>query len=213
MKLDKSTLKKIENFAREKVKNFDFAHNWTHMERTVKLARYISSKEKANQDICTVAAYLHDIGYSIEYKNHNITGAKMAGVFLKKLKLNDDFIEKVQFCILCHSTSYLLKQTKPVSIEVEVVYDSDMLQCLGPFGVIRVLTSYMHSENKTFKEAYKLAKKIEYNTFNKILQTKTAKKMIKNDYQYMQKFYKIHDKWDKLAGLKNETCHYFRQPR
>lgn len=202
MKLDKSALNKIENFAREKVKNLDFAHNWTHVERTVKLAKYISSREKANQNICTVAAYLHDIGQSIRYKDHNITSAKMAGIFLKKLKLNDDFIEKVQFCILCHSTPYLLKQTKPVSIEAKVVYDADMLQCLGPFGILRVLTSYMINEKKPFKETYELAKKIEFDTFNKNLQTKTARKLVKNDYEYMKKFYEIHDKWDKLENLR-----------
>lgn len=202
MKLDKSTLKKIENFAREKVKNLDFAHDWDHVERTVKLAKYISNIEKADQDICIVSAYLHDIGQSIMYKDHNITGAKMAGVFLKKLRLDNDFIKKVQLCILCHNSSYIKKYNKPIPIEAKVVYDSDILQCIGPFGAIRVLTSYMFSENKTFKEAYELAKKIEFDTFNKTLQTRTAKKMIKNDYQYMQKFYKLHDKWDKLKGLK-----------
>lgn len=49
--LDKSTLKKIEDYAKKIHKNFDEWHNWLHIERTVKLAKYLAKKEKANLDI------------------------------------------------------------------------------------------------------------------------------------------------------------------
>lgn len=202
MKLTKEILKKIEQFAKEKHKNSDEWHDWSHIARTVKLAEYLAKKEKANQDVVLISALLHDIGQSIRFEKHNETGAKMAGKFLQKLGLDRKFIKQIEHCIICHSTS---RVHEAKTIEAKVIYDADMLQIIGPFGVMRFIISDMINEKKPFQGTYKLAKEVEAQTYNKTLQTQTAKDMAQDGYKFMQKFYQLYDKWDKLKGLKCET--------
>ena len=187
-------MKKIENFARQKHKKSDYNHDISHIIRTVTLAKYIAKKEKADVDICVVAAWLHDIGQSIAFEKHNETGAKMARKFLLSIGMNKEFTDNVVHCIICHSTKRVKEaQTK----EAKVLYDADMLQCLGAFGYTRLLsqaTVFMKFDlNKAIKWVKSIEKKCRLHS-----QTKTGKKFAKEFLDFMQKFYKQYEKEDKV---------------
>jgi uncharacterized protein len=198
MKISKVILKKIEKFAQSKVKNLDQWHNWSHAERTVKLAKYLAKKEQADESICIVSATLHDIGQSVGIENHNLTGAKLAEEFLKKIGFKKNFIDQAVHCIISHSSSHVKKAK---TIEARVLFDADKLQTIGPFGVMRVLLSSIDQKIWHASDALKLAKQVEVNNYKNNLQTKTAKQLIKRSYQFMQKFYQLYDQWDKLENI------------
>ena len=186
-------MKKIEQFAAQKARGRDYNHDMNHIYRTVRLAKYIAKKEKDVMDVCAVSAMLHDIGQSIRVKDHHITGAKMARKFLKGLKLDDDFIEEVAYCIYCHS-SRTVKESK--TIEAKVLYDADMLQCIGPFGYTRLLTTFTVFDGMGLLESIDEIKNTEKKV-KRLLQTKTGRKLAEDLFKFMKGFYKRYEKWDK----------------
>ena len=137
-KVSKEILKKITKFAQEKMKNADYNHDWNHILMTVNLVKYIARKEKADLEIVEVATYLHDIGYSVQAKNHEEIGAKIAYKFLQELNLSQDFIDKVCHIIEHHKLAMILKTN---SLEAKVLYDADKLQVIGVFAFPRILVT------------------------------------------------------------------------
>lgn len=191
--IKKQVMKKIVKFAEQKMKDRDYNHDMGHVLRTVKLIRYIAKREKADMDVCIVSAYLHDIGQSIRFKDHHITGTKMAKQFLKKLKLDKEFIDNVAYCIYHHSTKTINEaKTK----EAKALYDADMLQTIGPFGYTRILTSETVFGKVGLKEALEATKDTEKKVKTH-LQTSTGKKLAKDLFKLMKQFYVRYEKWDK----------------
>src|SRR3989344_6927790 len=170
--IKKQIMKKIEQFAAQKARGRDYNHDMNHIYRTVRLAKYIAKKEKADMDVCAVSAMLHDIGQSIRVKDHHITGAKMAKQFLNGLGLDKRFVDAVAHCIYHHSTKTVNEaRTK----EAKVLYDSDMLQVIGPFGYTRILTSASVFGKLGLEESIKDTKDSE-KKFKSHIQTKTGRK-------------------------------------
>jgi len=86
---------------------------------------------------------------------------------------------------------------KAKSLEAKVVWDADKLQVFGPFGVIREISCDMGPRKKIFREALKHTRWITGKIYS-FLQTKSAKKLAKEPYKLILKFWKIFDKWDKV---------------
>jgi uncharacterized protein len=187
-------MQKIEEFALHKVKNLDYCHDKDHVLRTVKFVEILAPKEKADLEVCKVAAYLHDIGQSVQKKGHEEISAGMAGEFLKSLNLPDNFIEKVCHAIEHHKSSKI-KDAK--TTEAKVLYDADKLQVVGVYAFCRNLAEHLVLEKLPLNEAVKLTQEQQEERFT-MLQTKTARKMIKKPHEFMRKFYKLYDKWDKV---------------
>jgi uncharacterized protein len=194
--IKKQTMKKIEKFAEQKSKGRDYNHAFDHIQRTVKLAKIIGKKEKADLDVVVVSAYLHDVGQSVRFKGHNKISVRMARELLKKLKFDKKFIEAVAHCIYCHSTSCV---NEAKTIEAKVLYDADMLQTIGPFGFTRILTSktvFKEFGRVGLKEGMQHTKDVEKKT-KQHLQTKTGKRLAKDLFKSMKEFYERYEKWDK----------------
>ena len=185
-------MQKIKEFALRKVSKLDYCHNEDHVLRTVKFVEILAKKEKADLEVCKVAAYLHDIGQSVQKKGHEEISADMAGEFLKSLNLPDDFIEKVCEAIRSHKT----KHTRN-TLEAKVLYDADKLQVVGVYAFCRNLAEHLVLEKMSLNEAIKITQEQQEDRY-KMLETKTARKMIKKPHQFMRKFYKLCDKWDKV---------------
>lgn len=193
MRLTPQIMKKIEKFAIEKYKHKDFAHKPDHVYRTAKLAEFIAKKEKADVNICKATAFLHDIAHSTsKYKpDHSEEGAKVAEKFLRKLKVDNDIIEQVSHAIYHHSQRKVLKaKTK----EAKIVSDADKLEKIGPLGFFRVYTYRMLIQKVPPEEAFRKTMKRQEETYNKLLQTKTAKNLAKNPHKLMKQFFKLHYK-------------------
>ena len=188
-------MKKIEDFARKKAEKCDYNHDFDHVKRTVKWARYLAKKEKADVYICVVAAWLHDIEKLKDEDIHGGYGAETARVFLKKLGFNKDFIERVAHCIYCHDGASIHNAK---TIEAKVVFDADKLQAQGAFGFVREFSGYSVFKKLDLKTSLKISKKKEFERYKKYFQTKTGKKFAKEFLDFMQKFYKQYEKEDKV---------------
>ena len=81
--------------------------------------------------------------------------------------------------------------------EAKVVYDADKLQIMGPFGFCRLLSHHIYAKKMPLKKSLSATKKMNTKQYS-LLKTKTAKKMIKDEFNLMLNFFKIYDKWDKV---------------
>lgn len=96
-----------------------------HIELVVKYSKILSKKLKADEEICVISAWLHDISkINGEDKGHHITGEKVAEEILLKLNYPKNKIEKVKHCILTHSSD---ENYKPKTLEAKIVASADAM--------------------------------------------------------------------------------------
>tara|TARA_R110000868_G_scaffold125037_2_gene330372 strand:- start:39707 stop:40909 length:1203 start_codon:yes stop_codon:yes gene_type:complete len=120
-------LSKTEEYATEllttKLDSKYLYHNLRHTQRVVKstkeLLNFYNLKEEESNAI-TIAAWLHDVGYSVSSTDHEEHGAKIAKAFLKSLDCDPNFIGTVCQLILATKMSY-----EPKNISEEIIKDAD----------------------------------------------------------------------------------------
>ncbi|MEE9323031.1 MAG: HD domain-containing protein [Candidatus Aenigmarchaeota archaeon] len=192
--VSRSQFNGIKEFARKRAESLDYNHDFEHIERTAKYAELLAKKEGADKDVCVVAAWLHDTGKAKNEEVHGDIGARMAKPFLERLGFESGFIEKVCHAIECHDSASIHKAK---TIEAKVVFDSDKLQAIGPFGFGREFSLYTVFKEKKPREAFEIVKKNEANRFKNELQTDTAKELASKPFELMLEFYKLYKKWDR----------------
>lgn len=177
---------KIISFAKEKHAFQDFDHTFWHIELTVRVAEYLAEQEGANKEVCTVAAYLHDIAKNSSDK-HSSDGAKEAKRFLEEIKAPDSFIDQVCYAISQHDND-LPKKIK----EAEVLWDADKLQSIGPLGFARIFGYRLYYEKPDIRYAAERTR--EYlRFFYERFYTKTGQKIAQKMRKYMDEFYQLYD--------------------
>jgi len=220
MKLNNNILKQVENEAKKYFVDASGCHDWTHVERVRDMALAIGKKEKANLQILASACLLHDIGRRAEMKNggtscHAEEGERIARKFLRKLKLDENIVDNICHCIICHRYR---NEHIPQTIEAKVVFDADKLDSIGAVGVARDFlfagylrnSLYTGNEMKLLKtnKSYSYTKEdtavMEYEyklkkVKDKML-TKTGKKIAKDRHDFMSSYFKRF--WEEVAGLK-----------
>ena len=80
-----------------------YFHNFEHTLLVVEGVKIIGKHSAVSEHemlVLTLAAYLHDIGYTRQYIGHENSSAEMAGSFLNANGLSNLVIEEVQHCIL-----------------------------------------------------------------------------------------------------------------
>jgi predicted metal-dependent HD superfamily phosphohydrolase len=120
-------LSKTEEYATElltkKLDSKYLYHNLRHTQRVVKstkeLLNFYNLKEEENNAI-TLAAWLHDIGYTVSCIDHEEHGAKLAKVFLEDLNCDAAIIRSVCELILATKMGY-----DPKNICEEIIKDAD----------------------------------------------------------------------------------------
>jgi len=103
-----------------------------HLFRVNKIARFLAQKEKANIDITIAGAWLHDIGLAVGDDKEPEKIRKIAEKFLKSLNLSTEEIQQIADCVESHEGT-----VTPKSLEAQIVHDSDVLDKMGPLGVVR----------------------------------------------------------------------------
>lgn len=124
-------------------------HGMDHINRVLILALKFAKKEKANKDIVSLIALLHDVD---DYKLFGLENAENLTNAKKIMNnCNIDIDIQNQVCIALNSIGYSkrLKGLCPDSIEGKIVSDADMCDALGANGIIRVYT-YSMKNNKPF---------------------------------------------------------------
>ena len=193
MIISKEQMNKIRDFALSKVKDLDFAHNQEHTLKVFNLATYLAKKEKADLQVCQVAAYLHDIGQSVSEENHEDISTEMAKEFLNSLKLSTKFVEKVCHAIYHHGKGRI-KDAQ--TLEAKILYDADKLQVVGVDGFCRVFSYSIIIKKLSLSDAMERTKASQVQRFA-ALQTSTAQKLALKSHKLMLKFYKNYEDWNK----------------
>lgn len=132
------------------------SHRWDHTERVCKMAQHIASIESADQEIVTIAAYLHDIGRTREDESsgkicHAKVGAQMAEKMLREMNIDRQKTEQIVHCIAAHR---FRDEVVPQSLEAKVLFDADKLDSIGAVGIGRAflfageIGAHLHQKDK-----------------------------------------------------------------
>lgn len=112
-------------------------HDWQHVERVVKLARFIATQEGADLSIVTLAALLHDIA---DHKFHNgdrEIGPRMAKEMILAAGGDSTTADQVSEIVQRVSFSGSGGKKNMDSIEGMCVQDADRLDAMGAIGIGR----------------------------------------------------------------------------
>jgi len=213
--LNEGQMKEIVGFAEERHRSCDLNHAMDHIQLTVKLSGYLAGKEDADKEICTVAAYLHDIakgdsadepkGDFAELKKesdgHGPIGAQEAKEFLKKLDVPDYFVDQVQYAISQHDND-----SPKESKEAAVLWDADKLQLVGPLGFARIFAYHMIYVKKDVYYAIEQARYWQ-EFFLERFCTGTGRHAARNLHQFMKEFFRLCD-----ASRDGATDSILREP-
>ena len=120
--------------------NYDFSHDFTHIERVLGYALEIAETLDVDYSVLIPACLLHDVGRALEFRNknqsHEIIGANIAYDFLIKNHYNKNNAKKVQEAILSHS---FRGDFEALTIEGKILFDADKIDLTGFIGVSRML--------------------------------------------------------------------------
>ena len=179
-------MEKIIGLAQERSQDNDFGHTMDHIVLTVELARQLAAREEADEEVCTVAAYLHDIAKN-DSKTHGLKGAEEARVFLKRIGAPDRFAVRVCYAISQHDND-LPKKT----IEAKVLWDADKLQSVGPLGFARIFANRLIYVKKDVYYAIEQAKYWE-EFFLERFYTETGRSTAMKLNRFMERFFDLCD--------------------
>lgn len=137
-------LSRLEAHCREFIADLlpaDVAHDISHVERVVKVAKQLGESENANMWVVLAGAWLHDC-VSVP-KNHpdRSRASKMAAdkavEFLRTLSFFPArHLDAVSHAIVAHSFS---ANVKPKTLEAQIVQDADRMDAIGAIGVARCM--------------------------------------------------------------------------
>ncbi len=91
--------------------------------------------------------------------------------------------------------THKIKQSS--SLEAKIVFDSDGMEVLGPYGSVRELLCNAQARNKVWDENVNATRQIQ-RMFEEKLMTKTARKLAEESMEITRKFWDCYDRWQRL---------------
>jgi len=182
-------------------------HDWYHIERVWRTARYIREQEGTG-DLLTIelAALLHDIS-DAKFNGGDVDlGSKMAHDFLLEQNLGEEVAEHVKSIIKHVSYKGGFAQDQISSIEFQIVQDADRLDAIGAIGIARAFNyggfknRPIHLPDKPLQEyldsvAYHKSDAPTINHFYEkllklkdLMNTSSGKAMAEERHEYMLQF-------------------------
>ncbi|MEA4862937.1 MAG: HD domain-containing protein [Victivallaceae bacterium] len=115
----------------------DGCHDLDHTLRVLRnAAALIAALPEADAAAVRMAALLHDIGRAVGGgRNHAVTGAELAAVWLDEAGAPPELAAKVVSAIARHR--FRGNGETPVTVEDKILYDADKLDSLGAAGIGR----------------------------------------------------------------------------
>lgn len=198
------------SYVREMSENESTGHDWWHTFRVWNTAKYIAKKEHADLFTVELAALLHDVADWKFHDGDETVGAKIARRWLRKMKLEEDVIDRVCYIIVNVSFKGAMHKNSIKSIEGMVVQDADRLDSTGAMGIARCFAFggyagrpiYDPKVKPTIKKTVKEYKRVKGSStsinhfYEKMLllkdrmNTKTGKKMAKSRHIFMKNYLK-----------------------
>jgi uncharacterized protein len=173
----------FEKIASELMK--DPTHDFEHAKRVCSISIRLAREENADEDVVKAAALLHDVGYSVDEKEHESKSMKVARSLLDMTDFPRKKKERVLECIREHRFS---KGEQAMSLEAKVLQDADRLDAIGAVGIARCfLWSGEHRE--VLKEAIKHFNE-KLLKLKDTMNTEGGRKMAEERHSFMLEFLK-----------------------
>ncbi len=183
MEITKDQLNKIEKFVESKLDSL----NWYHTQAMRPIAKKLAGLEKADKDIVDVAVLFHDIVKGS--KDHGEKGAEIARKYLEKENFEQRFVEEVVYCVIAHQLPWKNQSNLVNTPEAKVLFDSDMIQQVGRFGIIKESINYQDLIRKNHRDGLKKVRDILFEEYNNIF-TNNGRKMAEEGYKFVKDFFK-----------------------
>jgi len=158
----------------------------THFIPVVENAKILAQKINADEEIVTVAAWLHDYASVYDAKlmpEHHLHSPKFAQEILKSLNYPQDKIDQVKHCIEAHRGSQNIPRT---TIEAECVASADAMAHITSFPSLLILAWKVH--NMDYQEGIDWALVKMERSWNKLIPE--AKELVKDQYEAIKKVFK-----------------------
>lgn len=209
----------VENtitFVKETLAGAEGGHDWHHIERVWKTARYIRGKEELGDTLTIeLAALLHDISDAKFNGGDDEKGSLLAAEFLVAQGLEQLRVEHIQSIIKHVSYKGGFSQNQINSIEFQIVQDADRLDAIGAIGIARAFNyggfknrpihnpemplqeyedskAYHKSDAPTINHFYEKLLKLK-----DLMNTPTGKQMAAERHDYMLRFLdRFYSEWD-----------------
>lgn len=198
-------IEKTKLFVKDKLEYEGSGHDWFHIERVYKLAKYIAQKENADSFIVEMSALLHDID-DWKFSNTNDTKTTVTENFLKSINIDNESFKKIIKIIQTISFKGGVVDSTQHTIEGKVVQDADRLDAIGAIGIARAFTyggsksriiydpnlkpidfkslnEVKNSQNHTINHFYEKLLKLK-----DLMNTNTAKEIARKRHKFMEDF-------------------------
>jgi uncharacterized protein len=193
---------KTEEFVRENLKNYDSGHDWWHIERVRKLAKYINESEgSVDPFVLDITVLLHDsadskfTGDDIEQGYYNIS------MFLDENEL-DEVSARIMNVIRNSSFSKKNPSGDLKDPLLLILQDADRLDAIGAIGIARAFNYGGYRNNPIYDPDNKGKSTIQH--FNEKLlllksgmNTESAKQLAEKRHECLEKFLsEFYKEWD-----------------
>lgn len=142
-------IKRAEDFAKDRMKNFDPGHDWWHVLRVRRLAEHINIVEKsADPFILDIAAILHDVSDSKFNKDNGSYEDIRRFLISAGLKESENQVINAISNISFSNRNPVGDLKDPV---FRILQDADRLDAIGAIGVARAFSYGSYKGNKLYE--------------------------------------------------------------
>jgi len=174
-------------------------HDYYHMKRVAKMAKFISSEERGDTFISEAAGWLHDIGDKKLF-NTPVEAIKEMNTFLRDIQISDHEIHQIQ--VAMKDVSFSKGDKTPTTLEGKIVQDADRLDALGAIGIARTF-AYGGARNQLIHHPDKQDKTSIQHFYDKLLllkdkmNTSTGKSLAMKRHIIMMEFLDhFYEEWE-----------------
>lgn len=217
-------IEKTISYVRQEMLGNDASHDWNHIDRVRKLAKFIAEKEgfsQSQQLEVELGALLHDIK-DWKYSGDENASSEAAREFLSQNNVDPKVIKEVCYVVANIGFSKELSQEPGayVSPVLAVVQDADRLDAVGAIGIARCLT-YGGAKNRILydpaipprdhlsESEYKYSQSTTMNHFaeklfklKSLMKTETGRQIAEQRQQFMENYVKQFElEWQGLDFL------------
>ncbi len=211
---EQNYIEACEQFVKGSLAEAESGHNFQHIERVRKMARYLQSKEGGNAFVIEMAALLHDISDAKFNGGNESLGAQKSREFLLELGLKNAEVEEIAYLVE-HCSYKGGRGKKADNLELQILQDADRLDAIGAVGIARTFhyggykNAVIYDPDQKPKKEQSLAeyRKERGTTINhfyeKLLQlkngmhTRSAKKIAEQRHQFMLTFLdQFYQEWE-----------------
>ena len=202
-------------FVKEKLKDAEAGHDWSHIERVHKNAVKISENENCDELVVKLGALLHDIADSKFHNGDESIGPQTARYFLESIKCDEVTTNHVVKIIENISFKGGNFKSQFVSKELQIIQDADRLDAIGAIGIARTFNYGGYKNRQIYnpeiapklnmtKEEYKNSTAPTLNHFyEKLLllkdkmNTDTGMKLAEQRHRFMEQFLsQFYSEWE-----------------